>query len=55
MNEVYIVSSVRTPIGSFGGSLTSLPATKLGAIAVKAALSKINLKLTRYRNCSLVM
>ena len=43
MKEVYLVSAVRTPIGSFGGSLMSLPATKLGAIAVKAALAKIQL------------
>ncbi|MBS1488643.1 MAG: acetyl-CoA C-acyltransferase [Bacteroidetes bacterium] len=41
--DVVIVSAVRTPIGSFGGSLTSLPAVKLGAIAVKGALAKINL------------
>jgi acetyl-CoA C-acetyltransferase len=43
MKEVYIVSAVRTPIGSFGGSLASLTATKLGSTAVKAALAKINL------------
>ncbi|MBI1767982.1 MAG: acetyl-CoA C-acyltransferase [Bacteroidetes bacterium] len=43
MKEVVIVSAVRTPIGSFGGSLTSVTAVKLGATAVKAALAKINL------------
>src|SRR5882724_11071314 len=43
MKEVVIVSAVRTPIGSFGGSLASLSAIKLGAIAVKGALAKINL------------
>ncbi len=43
MKEVVIVSAVRTPIGSFGGSLVSLSAVKLGATAVKAALAKINL------------
>jgi len=43
MKEVYIVSAVRTPIGSFGGSLISLSATQLGAIAVKGAISKIGL------------
>lgn len=43
MNEVYIVSAVRTAIGSFGGSLSSIPATKLGAAAIKGALDKINL------------
>jgi acetyl-CoA C-acetyltransferase len=41
--EVVIVSAVRTPIGSFLGSLSGIPATKLGAIAIKAALEKINL------------
>ncbi|MBT1707500.1 acetyl-CoA C-acyltransferase [Fulvivirgaceae bacterium PWU5] len=40
MKEVYIVSAVRTPIGSFGGSLSSLTAVQLGAIAVKGALQK---------------
>lgn len=44
MKEVYIVSAVRTPIGSFGGSLASLTATQLGALAVKGALQKINLE-----------
>ncbi|MAX71083.1 MAG: acetyl-CoA C-acyltransferase [Flavobacteriaceae bacterium] len=42
--EVVIVSAVRTPIGSFLGSLSSVPAPKLGAVAIKAALEKINLK-----------
>jgi acetyl-CoA C-acetyltransferase len=41
--EVYIVSAVRTAIGSFGGSLASVGATKLGAEAIKGALAKINL------------
>jgi acetyl-CoA C-acetyltransferase len=40
MKEVYIVSAVRTPIGSFGGSLASLSAVQLGGIAVKGALAK---------------
>lgn len=43
MKEVYIVSAVRTPIGSFGGSLASLSAVTLGAVAVKGALEKIGL------------
>lgn len=42
MQEVYIVSAVRTPIGSFGGSLASLSAIDLGATAIKGALSKAN-------------
>lgn len=43
MKEVYIVSAVRTPMGSFGGTLAGIPATKLGAIAIKGALDKIKL------------
>jgi acetyl-CoA C-acetyltransferase len=41
--EVYIVSAVRTPIGSFGGTLAGTSATKLGAAAIKGALDKIKL------------
>jgi|TARA_B100000767_G_scaffold77430_1_gene74103 acetyl-CoA C-acetyltransferase len=44
MKEVVIVSVARTPIGSFMGSLSTIPATKLGAIAIKGALDKIKLK-----------
>jgi acetyl-CoA C-acetyltransferase len=43
MKEVYIVSAVRTPLGSFGGSLASVSATKLGAAAIKGALDRISL------------
>ena len=44
MNKrIVIVSAVRTPIGSFMGSLSTVPATQLGAIAIKGALSKVNL------------
>jgi acetyl-CoA C-acetyltransferase len=42
--EVVIVSTARTPIGSFLGSLSTIPAPRLGAIAIKGALDKINLK-----------
>jgi len=38
--EVYIISAVRTPIGSFGGAFASLSATQLGAAAIKGALEK---------------
>jgi acetyl-CoA C-acetyltransferase len=41
--DVFIISAVRTPIGSFGGSLSSLSAVKLGSIAVKAALERGNI------------
>ncbi len=40
MQEVYILSAVRTPIGSFGGSLKDMTATQLGATAIKGALEK---------------
>lgn len=40
MKEVYIISAVRTPMGSFGGALAGVSATKLGAIAIKGALAK---------------
>ena len=44
MQEVYILSAVRTAIGSFGGSLKDLSATQLGAAAIKGALEKSGLK-----------
>lgn len=44
MKEVYIISAVRTPIGSFGGSLKGFSATQLGAIAIKGALAKAGIK-----------
>lgn len=47
MKEVVIVSAVRTPIGSFLGSLSSVPAPQLGAVAIRAALEKIKLDPTR--------
>lgn len=46
MKEVVIVSAVRTPIGSFMGGLSTVPAPKLGAIAIEGALKKINLDPT---------
>ena len=44
MKEVYIISAVRTPIGSFGGALKDIPATQLGAVAIKAAVEKAGIK-----------
>ncbi len=44
MKEVYIVSAVRTPIGSFGGGLTEVSATQLGAVAIKAAVERAGIK-----------
>ena len=40
MNEVYIIAAVRTPIGSFGGSLATISATKLGASVIKEVLTR---------------
>ena len=45
MNKtVYIVSAVRTPMGSFGGALKDVPATQLGATAIKAAIEKAGIQ-----------
>ena len=44
MKEVYIISAVRTPIGSFGGSLKGFSATQLGAVAIKNAVEKAGIK-----------
>lgn len=44
MNEVYIISAARTPIGSFGGVLSSLSASQLGAVAIKAAVERAGIK-----------
>ncbi|MDF2951278.1 MAG: acetyl-CoA C-acetyltransferase [Anaerocolumna sp.] len=44
MRDAVIVSAVRTPIGSFGGSLKDVPAVKLGALVAKEALSRANVK-----------
>ncbi|MFC4219060.1 acetyl-CoA C-acyltransferase [Flagellimonas marina] len=44
MNKVVIVSAARTPIGSFMGALSTVPAPRLGSIAIKGALEKIDLK-----------
>ncbi len=41
MRQVVVVSAVRTPIGSFQGALAPLPAPKLGAVAIKAALERV--------------
>lgn len=44
MKEVYIVSAVRTPIGAFGGSLSSFSATQLGALVIKEAVKRAGIK-----------
>lgn len=47
LQEVYIISAVRTPMGSFGGVLKEVPATRLGAIAIKGALEKAGIAGTQ--------
>lgn len=42
MEKAYIISAIRTPIGSFGGALSTIPAPKLGATAIKAAIKNAN-------------
>ena len=42
--EVYIISAVRTPIGSFGGTLKDMPSAKLGAIAIKSAVERAGIQ-----------
>ncbi len=44
MKEVYIISATRTPIGSFGGALSTLSATQLGATAIRSAIEKAGIK-----------
>lgn len=44
MREVYLVGAARTPIGSFGGALSKVPATKLGSTAIKGALERAGVK-----------
>lgn len=44
MKEIYIISAVRTPIGSFGGSLKAFSATQLGGFAIKGAVEKAGIK-----------
>jgi len=46
LKEVYIVSAVRTPIGSFMGGLSTISATELGSVAIKGALDKAGLDYT---------
>jgi len=42
--EVYVISAVRTPMGSFGGSFKDISATRLGAIAIKGAIERAGIK-----------
>lgn len=51
LSEVVIVSAVRTPIGSFGGSLASIPAPKLGAIAIRHAVERAGIEPKQVQEC----
>lgn len=51
MDQVVIVSSVRTPVGSFQGALSSLPAPRLGALAIKEAVQRAQLKSDQIDEC----
>ena len=44
--DIVIVSAARTPVGSFGGALSSLPAHELGAIAIKEVISRAKINAT---------
>ena len=50
MKEVVIISAVRTPMGSFGGSLKSITSTQLGAIAIKAAVAKAGIEAAQVQD-----
>jgi acetyl-CoA C-acetyltransferase len=50
-NDIVIISAVRTPIGKFQGSLSEIPAPKLGAIAVKEAVSRAKVDPTKVDEC----
>jgi acetyl-CoA C-acetyltransferase len=47
MNDAYILSAARTPIGKFGGGLSTLPATELGAVAIRAAVERAGIDPAR--------
>ena len=44
MEDIVIVSAVRTPVGKFGGSLAKIPATELGSIVVREAIARAGLQ-----------
>ena len=43
MSDVFILSAARTPIGKFGGGLSTVPATELGAVAIRAAVERADI------------
>jgi acetyl-CoA C-acetyltransferase len=52
-NSVYILSGVRTPMGSYGGALAAMTAAELGAIAVKAAVEKANISVDQIQSIAM--
>ena len=54
-NEVVIVSAVRTPVGSFRGSLAALPAPKLGSIAIQAAIERAEIQPEQVSRWSIIV
>ena len=52
MPNTVILSAARTPVGKLGGGLSSLPATKLGAIAIEAALERAGVEPRRRSSTS---
>jgi len=46
MKEVYVVSAVRTPMGSFMGAFSNIPATQLGSIAIRAAVERASIEVS---------
>jgi acetyl-CoA C-acetyltransferase len=45
MSEIVIVSAARTPVGSFNGALSALPASELGKVAIQAAVARANIAM----------
>ena len=50
MREVVIVSAVRTPVGTFAGSLKDVPAVQLGVVAVKEAMQRAGIEAAQVEN-----
>ncbi len=55
MKEAVIVSAVRTPLGSFGGSLSKIKATKLGGIVIEEAIKRANINKSEINECIMGM
>ncbi|MEH0020651.1 MAG: acetyl-CoA C-acetyltransferase [Desulfobacter sp.] len=55
MNKAVIVSATRTPLGSFGGTLSQMGATQLGALVVKEAIRRANIEETEINECIMGM